>query len=194
MIENDDRLREWARRRETQFEESKAKDDSLRERVLGQLRSGLWHTTHPDRFQKILEKGAILPEPEIPDCERWCTGGGSEHYPYVRTLGGVSLFEFDQFDPDAYRDRCPSSNWAYFVPYHLAWERAVWLEIDRAQVPPSNFISGVDLLARWKADGADGHNIMPEIEAAYLGPLPCIVLKRAFLVRKDSPKLTELAL
>lgn len=44
---------------------------ALRDRVLRELYGGLWHTTHPDRFKGILAAGAILPEPGIPDRERW---------------------------------------------------------------------------------------------------------------------------
>jgi len=164
-----------------------------RELILPELRGRLWHTTHPDRFKSILASGAILPEPDIPDDERYCTGGGKEHYPYVRSLGGVSLFDFSQFDPDEYEKRCPSSSWAYFVPHHLHWGCAVWIEIDRTQVAPK-LISGRDLLSRWKADDAYGHNIMPEIEAAYLGGLPGAAFKRAFLVRKEDDEFHALAL
>jgi hypothetical protein len=164
-----------------------------RDLILPELCGRLWHTTHPDRFKSILVSGAILPEPDIPDRERYCTGGGKEHYPYVRTLGGVSLFDFAQFDPDEYEIRCPSSSWAYFVPHHLHWERAVWIEIDREQVSPK-LISGRDLLSKWKADAAYGHNIMPEIEAAYLGGLPRTAFKRAFLVRKEDDEFHALAL
>jgi hypothetical protein len=112
----DDPLVTWARKREEGFAAEAAREATLRERVLQQLHGGLWHTTSSDRFESILATGAILPEPNIPDSKRWCTGGGSEHYPYVRTLGGVSLFDFDQFDPGIYGERCPSSTWAYFVP------------------------------------------------------------------------------
>ena len=165
----------------------------MREPILPELRGRLWHTTHPDPFKSILASGAILPGPDIPDRERDCTGGGKEHYPYVRTLGGVSLFDFSQFDPDEYEKRCPSSSWAYLVPHHLHWECAVWIEIDREQVAPK-LISGRDLLSRWKADGAYGHNIMPEIEAAYLGDVPAAAFKRAFLVRKEDDEFHALAL
>ena len=103
----DDQFLEWARAREARFAEDAAEEATLREWVLQELYGGLWHTTHPDRFEKILARGAILPEPNIPDCERWCTGGGSEHYPYARSLGGVSLFDFDLFDPD--ETSCPKS-------------------------------------------------------------------------------------
>jgi hypothetical protein len=40
-------------------------------RVLAELRDGLWHTTHPDRYTGILSTGAILPNPDIPDSDRW---------------------------------------------------------------------------------------------------------------------------
>jgi hypothetical protein len=165
---------------------------SLRKGVLQRLHGGLWHTTHPDRFAAILATGAILPEPGVPDSERWCTGGGKEHYPYVRTLGGVSLFDFTQFEPESYQERCPSSCWAYFVPCHLAWERAVWIEIKRGQVAPPQFIPGLELLSKWKADRAYGHNIMPEIEAAYVGSIPRAAFKQAFLVRKDDSEIRQL--
>lgn len=188
----DDQLVEWVRRREEQFAETAAKEASLRERVLQQLYGGLWHTTHPERFEAILASGGILPEPNLPDSKRWCTVGGSEHYPYVRFLGGISLFDFDRFDPDAYSEKCPSSCWAYFVPYHSEWECAVWIEIDRGKVTPPHFVSGIELLAKWKADGAFGHNIMPEIEAAYLGFLPRAAFRRAFLVRKKNSELLDL--
>jgi hypothetical protein len=136
--------------------------------ILPELRGGLWHTTHPDRFKSILASGAILPEPNIPDGERYCTGGGKEHYPYVRMLGGVSLFDFAQFEPDQYEKRCPSSSWAYFVQHHLHWERAVWIEMDREHVA-DKFVSGTDLLSRWKSEGAYGHNINAGNRGSVLG-------------------------
>ena len=157
--------------------------------------AALWRVVahHPPRAVRGNScEWRILPEPNLPDSKRWCTVGGSEHYPYVRFLGGISLFDFDRFDPDAYSEKCPSSCWAYFVPYHSEWECAVWIEIDRGKVTPPHFVSGIELLAKWKADGAFGHNIMPEIEAAYLGFLPRAAFRRAFLVRKKNSELLDL--
>jgi hypothetical protein len=74
------------------------KTEVLRALVLQKLKGGVWHTTNMNRFQGILRSSAILPEPEIPDRERWSTSRGSELYPYVRTLGGVSLFDFRKFN------------------------------------------------------------------------------------------------
>ena len=115
---SDDRrtLIEWAKRR-AGFAESAAKEATLRERTLAKLLGGLWHTTHPDRFDAILKSGAILPEPNIPNNERWGALADREHLPFVRFLGGVSLFEFGDRMQD--HERCPSSCWAYFVPFIL---------------------------------------------------------------------------
>ncbi len=192
MPEEDDLAsRRWALAREARFAKSAAKIESLQKLILPELRGGLWHTTHPDRFKAILAGGAILPEPDIPDSERYCTGGGKDHYPYARTLGGVSLFDFTGFDTNAYTKEYPSSTWATFVPYRTDWSCSVWIEIDREQVA-HQFISCAELLAKWKADDAYGHNIMPDIEAAHLGPLPLTAFKRAFFVGKDDSELHPL--
>lgn len=152
-----------------------------RELILRELYGGLWHTTHPDRFANILADGAISPEPNIPDVDRWKTSGGPELYPFVRTLGGVSLFDFGRFDIEEYTRAYPLSSWHAFVPFLESWGRSVWIEIDRGQVE-SRFISGPDLVAKWDLEKAWRHSIMPRIEAAHLGPLPRAAFKRAFLV------------
>jgi hypothetical protein len=187
-------LIEWARQREQGFTKQAAKEANLRERVLQELTGRLWHTTHPDRFSKILSTGAILPDPPcLSNSERWGALADNDHLPYVRYLGGISLFDFDQFDRETYSARNPSSSWAYFVPYHSSWECAVWIELNRSDFVPPQFISGSELLAKWKADQAYGHNFMPEIEAAYLGAIPIKVFKRAFEVRKGNGEIRELA-
>jgi hypothetical protein len=154
---------------------------ALRELVLSELVGGLWHSTHPDRFKGILSSGAILPEPGIEDRDRWGASQGPDHYPYVRTLGGVSLFDFDQFDPESYSSRWPFSDWRTFIPYQQPG--AVWIEIDRQKVGPPQLISRAELMAKWKTETKPG-NIMPYIEAAHLGPLPRAAFRRAFLVRE----------
>lgn len=155
--------------------------DQLRNAILKELDGGLWHTTHPDRFKSIIACGAILPEPDIPEAERWKTSQGKNYYPYVRFLGGVSLFDFDHFDPESYAKDYPISTWQEFVPFRSSWGAAVWIEIDRKSVT-SQLILAVKLLEQWKTDKAYRHTIMPKIEAAHLGTLPKIAFKRVFLV------------
>ena len=155
--------------------------EDYRKRVLDVLLGSLWHTTHPDRFVSILEDGAILPEPDIPESDRWKTSRGPEYYPYVRTLGGVSLFDFNDFDQESYDEKCPISTWREFVPFRSAWGSAVWIEIDREAVK-NCLIPGDELLALWKKEEAHHHTIMPIIEAAHVGMVSTTSFSRAFLV------------
>lgn len=159
-----------------------------RDSVLRELHGGLWHTTHPDRFEMILRSAAILPEPDIPDNERWSTLEGPKFYPYVRKIGGVSLFDFDGFEPENYGRKYPMSSWSYFVPYRRDWRTSVWIEIDRLLVA-RNIISSQDLAARQNAAGHHLHKRMPQIEVAHLGPVPRSAFKRAFLVREGDSEL-----
>jgi hypothetical protein len=156
--------------------------EALTTLVLGRLRGSVWHTTNSDRFRGVVRSGAILPEPDIKDADRWSTSQGSANYPYVHTLGGVSLFDFRDFDPEYYSDVYPISTWREFVPYRSAWREAVWIEIDISQLGDA-FISGPALLARWKVEPV-GNRIMPEIEAAHVGPLPQSAFKEVLLVRE----------
>ena len=161
------------------------------ELVLKELVGGLWHTTHPDRFTKILESGGISPEPDIPEKDRWGTRDGKEGYSYVRFIGGVSLFDLHEFEPESYTEQFPSSSWSYFIPCHLMWDSAVWIEIDRNRVA-SQIISPTELKNRWESEKAFRHRRMPGIEAAYIGVLPRTAFKRAFMVRKKNTHIYSL--
>lgn len=149
------------------------------------LLGGLWHTTSSNRFQKIIESGYILPNPPVPDQERWGTNQGPDFWPYVRFLGGVSLFDFDGFDPDVYSENYPLSSWREFIPYRRKWGHSVWIEINRETIV-EGFISSVMLLAKWKQDEAYRHRIMPYIEAANLRPIPLVAFSRVFKCGNDT--------
>src|SRR5438093_874438 len=98
------------------------------------LLNGLWHTTTPSRYERIRGVGCILPNPPIPDTERRGTSQVPDYYPYVRVLGGVSLFDFRNFDAESYDAKYPMSNWRAFVPYRRDCGAAIWIEIDRVTV------------------------------------------------------------
>ena len=154
------------------------------------LGDGLWHTTSPQRFKGILRTKAILPNPTIPDVERWCTRGGPKHYPFARSLGGVSLFDFAGFDSTSYHKNYPMSSWEHFVPYRSEWESAMWIEIDRNKAADA-IISGPDLLKKWDSENAHGHMLMPLIEAVHIGPIPQQVFARVLSVDGDGWKTLE---
>lgn len=159
--------------------------------VLSKLRNRLWHTTSLDRFKRILADGFLSPEPNIPEHERWKTSRGPEYYPFARTLGAVSLFDFDDFDPDEYDRNYPMSSWAEFVPFRSIWGHSVWIEIDRCSVE-AGLISGSGLLKLWKEEAAFRHTVMPQLEAAHLGELPSTGFRRAYLAKREVPIWQEL--
>jgi hypothetical protein len=107
-------------------------DEFLRKLVLAELHGGLWHTTHPDRFNEILTRGAILPSTDNPD--GWKTLAGESYCPYAHKLGGISFFDFAAFEPLSYGEKYPLSSWQTFVPYRKKWGCSVWIEIDREQI------------------------------------------------------------
>lgn len=155
-------------------------------RIWSELDDGLWHTTHPERFLSIVADGAILPEPDIPDADRWSTGQGPRLYPYVRHIGGVSLFDFYDFEADTYSEKYKLSSWRTFVPYRDDWDGAVWIQIDREKVAEA-VISGKDLLEKQKSSGEIARRIMPIIEAAHIGPLSVSSCTRAILICHSEP-------
>lgn len=146
------------------------------------LRDGLWHTTAQDRFESILADGLLKPEPNLPDELRHKTANGPSNYPYVRTLSGVSLFDFTDFDSQSYEAACPVSNWRAFVPVWTAWQTAIWIELNRDKI--GAFISGPDLLDRWKSERAHAHTIMPVIEAAHVGDIPTVAFRRSLIATR----------
>jgi hypothetical protein len=85
------------------------RDDDLAAVVLQTLRGGVWHNSDSERYKGIISAGAILPEPPIPDSDRWGTGLGTIGCPYVRSIGGVSLFDFRDFDPEEYSKNYPKA-------------------------------------------------------------------------------------
>ena len=140
--------------------------------VWDELCIGLWHSTTPECFKNILETGVIDPEPQIPDNERWSTGGGPELYPYCRSIGGVSLFEFEDIDMGTYNEEYPISDWRTFLRGRDDQVATVWISIDKAKLG-DNFLSGRDALEGWRC-GNLGRRIMPLIEACHKGVLPLV--------------------
>lgn len=157
------------------------------------LRIGIWHTTSVDRFEGILAEGSILPEPPILDLERWGTAAGPALYPFVRGMGGVSLFDFSDFDEVGYEEKYPFSMWRTFVPCFSKWDEAIWIELDRYAMKDS-FIDGKSVVDLWKRRGELGRNIMPIIEAAHIGPVPISVFRRIFRFSKHDQKIEQVEL
>ena len=141
------------------------------EEAMETLRGGLWHTTSERRYEGILSSRAILVEPPVTEHGRWGTRCGPGGWGYVRTLGGVSLFDFAGFDVECYEAKCPMSSWREFVPFRRSWGASVWIEIDREKAS-EGLLPGKELVARQHQEKAHRHRIMPHVEACYLGDVP----------------------
>jgi hypothetical protein len=164
-----------------------------KELAVNMLMGSVWHTTSRDRYNSIITDGFIRTNPGISDSERWKTSGGPETFPFVRHIGGLSLFDLRSFDPEAYTSRYPASSWSYFIPVHLQWNESVWVKIDQEKIGMP-FISASDLLLKWKADSAYKHAIMPNIEACSLVNIPTTLFTCALLMsRLDDSNSISLA-
>lgn len=135
-----------------------------------ELLDAYWHTTSIERFESILDCGFIHPEPDI-EGFRWSALQGSEYYPFVRTLGGVSIFDFGGFIPKLYSEKYPASSWRSFVPIQRGWKQAVWIQLSPVNMP-GEFLNGLQLKALQEAKYAYRNNLMPSIECAHLGSIP----------------------
>jgi hypothetical protein len=98
-----------------------------------------------------------------------------------------ACFDFRKFNREQYSEDFPVSTWAEFVPYRSEWKEAVWIQIDIDKLGKA-FISGEDLLARWKSAKV-GNRIMPKMEAAHVGPLPHTAFRTIFIVCEGSETL-----
>lgn len=157
------------------------------------LHGGLWHMTHPDLFPAVMASGGLTPEPDIDNARRWKTSRGPDYYPFVRKIGGVSLFDFAGFDADQYDDAYRMSTWRTFVPHREEWGGAVWIEINRARVM-ERFISGDEVVRRWNEGGHHRHTIMPRIEAAHIGAVPSEAFSSAFFTWDSGRRVSEIDL
>lgn len=154
----------------------------LKDRVLEEIHYGFWHTTPEDRFNEIMKQGEISPTPDVPNKTR-----DQEKFSYVRSLGGVSLFDLRDFDPVSYSTRFRSSSWFSFIPILQNYDSAIWIEILENRLP-NPIVSGSALLDMWRSSG-NVRRIMPDIEAAYIGSIPSKSFGRIFRVKKGSDQL-----
>lgn len=72
--------------------------------------------------------------PPLEDSERHTSKDGPQYNPLVRQLGGISLFDFIDFNPAIYEEKYPSSTWYSFVPCYQRYTECVWIEIDKQKI------------------------------------------------------------
>lgn len=134
-----------------------------------ELYGSVWHTTSLERYLMITDDGCIKASPDIPESERWGTKLGAEHFPFVRSLGGISVFDFRDFDTNA-------TDWATFVPCRSDWKSAVWIEIDVSKLGDS-FKSAQSIRELWYEMNST-RKFITRIEGAVLGLIPASAFRQ----------------
>jgi len=138
--------------------------------LLDDLIGSIWHTTSSERLEQIYAAGAITPNPSIPDKHRWNTKGGPGRYPFVREIGGISLFDFRGFDANKYSEKFPLSGWRRFVPCVQYWDESYWIELSVDERSPE-FLNGIELQKKQAEMSALSNILMPLIECAFIGDI-----------------------
>lgn len=127
----------------------------------------IWHVTSKTNFERIISDGEIKAEPDIPDELRYATFKGLSYYPLVRSLGGISLFDFTVQEQSAVHYRTAIE----FPPYSCSEESSVriWIEIDRDsiidRIRPNDYLKKI-----WK-DGNQHRRFIPVYEIAVIGAI-----------------------
>ena len=162
--------------------------------------------TRAERYAKIISSGGIDPNPEgVPDVERWSAQRGERGFSFVRYIGGVSLFDFINWNIDECANGCVrpdqlTCGWADFIPV-LKWngnslDSSVWIEINYDAVK-HNLRLNKELVCLERAareQSGDSRTLLPCVEAAHIGRISCSALVRAFAVGRADKKTHPLPL
>ncbi|ELA9814221.1 TPA: hypothetical protein ACGSUT_004207 [Vibrio parahaemolyticus] len=144
-------------------------------KVPTELKGKVWHSTSIENAMSIVRQGFIFAEPDIDQTKCW--GGKSERvHPFVRSIGGISLFDF----------RLPNSHVSEilysFIPCKSGCAQTVWFEIDVSRLSDS-FLSADETRMRWRESGMS-RQYMPKLESTSLCPIPTSYINSIYISRK----------
>jgi hypothetical protein len=152
---------------------------SAQEFIEEYLLGSFWHTTSYVRFRGIIQSGLIMVDPPLPEAERY---GGM---PFVRSLGGVSLFDFpSNFNFEEYEADLPGNSIGEFIPFKRSWGNSIWLRIDSDMVRDA-LKSGMEIRTLWRETGST-RRFMAQVEGAHIGDIPLAAIQDAFGIGGDS--------
>lgn len=155
------------------------------------LYGSVWHSTSIERFEKIKADGRIKANPDLSDKERFSTKFGAKHYPFVRSIGGVSVFDFRTFDVKKYSHKFSVSNWATFAPCRTGWAETIWIEVDILQLKDT-FLSGQQIRELWKSENSS-RKFITIIEGAVMEFIPSSAFKQVLLYKSSSNEFIKIA-
>ena len=79
------------------------------------------------------------------------------------------------------------------MPYRhrRSWGASIWIEINREKAA-DNLVEANELVARWRKENAKRHNLMPYIEACYIGDIPSGLFVRILVVANGDTEFRSL--
>jgi hypothetical protein len=155
-----------------------------------ELLGAVWHTTSISRFKRIVSSREIMAEPDIADTARHGTRRGPKLYPFVRSLGGISVFDFQNFDPAEHFKETGALNWPHFVFGHHTEEDSLWIEINTKKLNDS-YLSAKEIRHMWHESNSN-RKFMTGIEGAVLKSVPIDAFRNVLLFSKRDQKFSNL--
>jgi len=143
------------------------------------LRGHLWHATSSTNARSILDSKKI--KHDIPEAF-YCDA-------FVRSFGGVSLFDF-RVPPNALQ--LDPSSWRGWLGREKRAPVAVWFRIDVNACAQDSIIEPAALFGMWQCYGGN-LKILPAVEAAHVGPVPIDAIASVLLIDAfDSRRFLQL--
>ncbi|EJV1663834.1 hypothetical protein AB7W88_03095 [Providencia vermicola] len=133
-----------------------------------QLLGQVCHVTTYSRFETIKNVGFIKVNPDIPDQDR--TGNGKkDKYPIVRTINGISVFDFRFVTERFLNNRNHRNKWNWVFNWrYFGHEDLVWISINIEDFKEC-FLSVEEVTKK----GVEGRrNFIPKLEGAILSDIP----------------------
>jgi len=152
-----------------------------------ELLNEVCHTTTLNSFLNIYETGFILinPDSTMLEYKKYGNVNCPNNDTYVRSLGGISVFDFKNFSIKAY-DRYVNNTWEVlsadlyrFLPNHIRNESdglSVWIVIDTTK---SNTYRDRNVLyEEWQSAAKNGLQFIPKVEATFFENIPVQWVKK----------------
>ncbi|ENX05966.1 hypothetical protein [Acinetobacter courvalinii] len=167
-------------------------------KLINNLLNSVCHTTTVSSFIKIYESKYIYvhPAPEMLEHEKYGNVNCPNNNTYVRSLNGISLFDFEDFSLEKYDNFFkPGYGDLYrFLPIHERNRKdqiSIWLIIDVTLT--NKYVNREKLYSQWNSQSKNG-KFMPKVEAAILEDIPIAWVKEVFVFKKENNELLKMSL
>lgn len=168
------------------------------EKIIKYLLDTVCHTTTVASFLKIYESGYIKGEPNQKTLEHKIYSNclDMNNTTYVRSIGGVSLFDFKNFSLQEYDTYFKEGSYGElyrFLPMHQRNEKdgmSIWLVIGGNYT--DKYIDRLSLKNMWEKQ--KNSMFMPNVEATILEDIPINWIKKVIVYKAENKEVLEMSL